>query len=460
VTNVDRSRLPRLGPDPVVHFPHVEKRRLPNGLHVWTVEHHGLPVCTFILLVPGGAAEDQVGRAGLAGLTAEMLDEGSGGRTAIEVQEAFARIGEMFDTEVGSDATLLTLTVLSRFSAEGLSLVADVVSKPRFEAHEYVRVRDLRLNRLTQLRDLPPSLADRTFIRALYGDHPYGHLPLGTESGVAGSLLDEVIGLHQRVYRPSSATLVAVGDASHDELAALAEGAFGAWGNGPVGPNGGTMGRPVPAPPEPPGGRQIVIVDRPGAAQSELRIGHLGVDRRTPDYHALLVLNMILGGQFTSRLNLRLREQKGYTYGVRTLFDCRRGRGPFVAQLAVQTRVSADAIADAVAEIESIRGQEPPTPEELELARAGLTRGYPRNFETAEQIARAVVQMALYGLPEDYFECFVPSVASVDADQVTAVAASHLDPARMLTVIVGDQAAVEPSLSGMDLGERRVVTVD
>jgi predicted Zn-dependent peptidase len=213
----------------------------------------------------------------------------------------------------------------------------------------------------------------------------------------------------------------------------------------------------VPAPPEIAGGRTFVLVDRPGAAQSELRLGHLGVRRCTADYHALIVLNMILGGQFTSRLNLKLREEKGYTYGVRTLFDCRRGRGPFVAQLAVQTKVTAEAIADAVAEIESIRGQEPPRPEELDLARAGLTRGYPRNFETAEQIARAVVQMALYGLPEDYFEQFVPTVAGMDAARVTAAAGRHLDPARLLTVIVGDQAAIGSSLSGLALGELRVM---
>jgi len=377
------------------------------------------------------------------------------------VQEAFARIGAVFETEVGADATLLTLTVLSQHSAQGLSLLSEIVAKPRFEAHEFMRVRDLRLNRLTQLRDLPPSVADRTFIRALYGGHPYGHLPLGTEAGLAEAMLGDVVRFHRQAYRSSDATLVAVGDASHEDLADLARAALGGWcAADPGGQDDDCAGRSVRAPPPVPDTRTVVVVDRPDAAQSELRIGHLGTDRGTPDYHALLVLNMILGGQFTSRLNLKLREEKGYTYGVRTAFDFRRGRGPFVLQLAVQTPATADAIADAVAGIEAIRGAEPATAQELELARAGLTRGYPRNFETAEQIGRAIVQRALYDLPDDHFERFVPAVNAVDAEAVTAVANRYLDPPRMLTVIVGDRARIEPSLSGLALGVTRTVSVE
>jgi predicted Zn-dependent peptidase len=197
----------------------------------------------------------------------------------------------------------------------------------------------------------------------------------------------------------------------------------------------------------------MAIVHRAGAAQSELRIGHVGLPRRTPDYHAALVANMILGGQFVSRINMNLREDKGYTYGVRTAFEFRRAPGPFVLSASVQSDATADALREALGEIRAIRGERPITKDELELGRASLTRGYPRNFETADQIARGTAQLALYGLPDDYFTTFVPKVMALTEQEVTAVAAKHIDPDRLLTVIVGDRDKLMPSLKALDLGD-------
>ena len=188
------------------------------------------------------------------------------------------------------------------------------------------------------------------------------------------------------------------------------------------------------------------MLHRPGAAQSELRIGHVAVSRSTPDYHALLVLNMVLGGQFVSRINMNLREDKGYTYGARTSFDFRRGPGPFVLHASVQSDATVDAVLEALSELRGIRGDRPVTRAELETGRAALTRGYPRNFETAEQISRGAAQLALYGLPDDYFSTFVPRVLAVDEAAVTRVAAKHIDPLRLLTVIVGDRDKILTSL--------------
>ena len=204
---------------------------------------------------------------------------------------------------------------------------------------------------------------------------------------------------------------------------------------------------------------RLSIVPREAAAQSELRIGHLSARRNTPDYPALLVMNALLGGQFVSRINLKLREEKAYTYGARTGFDWRRGLSPFVLQASVHTVSTADAIADAIAEIEGLRDSRPPTPDELVLAKASLTRGYPRNFETAEQLGRAAVQLALYGLPDDYFTTFVPRVLAIDEHDVTRVAEDHLAPERLLTVIVGDRDKVGPTLEGLDLGEVSEVAI-
>jgi len=197
----------------------------------------------------------------------------------------------------------------------------------------------------------------------------------------------------------------------------------------------------------------VALVHRPGAAQSELRIGHVALSRKSPDYHAALVANMVLGGQFVSRINMNLREDKGYTYGVRTAFEFRRAPGPFVLHASVQADATAEAVREAIHEMRQIRGDRPITRHELELGRASLTRGYPRNFETADQIARGAAQLALYGLPDDYFTTFVPRVLALDEGAVTKVAAAHIDPARLLTVVVGDRDKLLPSLRALEMGD-------
>ncbi len=427
-----------------------------TGLRICTVEHRQVPLVSVLLLVPAGAAADPADRPGLAAITADMLDEGSGDRSALDVHEALGRIGAQLDTDVGHDATVIGLTTLERFLDKGLELVADMVMRPRFEQREFDRVRDLRLHRLLQLRDLPPALADRVFAQLLYRNHPYGHLPIGSEGSLRAMTVREITAFHRRAFSAARATVIAVGDGSHDTLAAAAERAFEVWK-----PPADADAPPDPetfTPPVPPANR-LAIVHRPAAAQSELRIGHVALSRATPDYHAALVLNMVLGGQFVSRINMNLREDKGYTYGARTTFEFRRAPGPFVLQASVQSDVTADAVREALAEVRAIRTDRPVTREELELGRAALTRGYPRNFETADQIARAVAQLALYGLPDDYFTTFVPKMLALDEKMVTRAAEAHIDPSRLLTVIVGDREKLSPSLAALELGDASEVAV-
>jgi predicted Zn-dependent peptidase len=205
---------------------------------------------------------------------------------------------------------------------------------------------------------------------------------------------------------------------------------------------------------------RLAVVPREAAAQSELRIGHLTTGRDTPDYPGLLVLNAVLGGQFVSRVNLKLREEKGYTYGARTGFDWRRGISPFGLQASVHTAATTDAVRDSLNELQAIRGQRPATESEMSLAKATLTRGYPRNFETAQQVTRSVAQLVLYNLPDTYFEEFVPKVNAVDSVEVTRVAQRHLDPSRFVTLIVGDHQAIAASLKTLQLGEPAVLSLD
>jgi predicted Zn-dependent peptidase len=446
---VDRSSLPPLGALPPFQFPRIDRHSFPSGLKVWTVEHRAVPLITVLVLVRRGAAADPVGREGLAAITGDLLDEGCGPLDALALHEALGRIGAQLDTEVGSDATMLGLTVLSRFVDRAADLIAGMIRQPRLEERDFERVRDLRLNRLVQLRDMPPALADRAFTELVYGGHPYGHLSIGSEETLRALSLDDIRTFHEGGYVPPNVTVIAAGDASHAGLAALVERAFGDWS-----PGRGLEAdeRAVLAAPPPPKAR-LALLHKPAAAQSELRIGHMSVARNHPDYLQLLVLNMVLGGQFVSRINMNLREDKGYTYGARTGFEARRGPGPFLLQASVQSEATAEAIRESIYEIAAIRGERPVTPQELETGRAALTRGYPRNFETAEQVARAAAQMALHDLPEDYFTTFVPRVLAIDERAVTEAAARHLDPMRLLTIIVGDRERVAPALAQLALGE-------
>ena len=452
---VDRSRLPALGPPVQFTFPDIRRRTLENGVRVCTIEHHEVPLITCFVLLPVGSSQDPEERPGIAAITGDLLDEGTGELDALALHEALGRIGAHLDTEIGADATLLEMTTLSQHAPRALELLSSMVTSPRLAQRDFDRVRELRLNRLLQLRDLAPALADRVFTQLLYGDHPYGHLPIGTESSLRELALADVTEFHHRAYAPAHTTVIAVGDASHERLAALVEQAFAGWnGHGAD----ALVDITALATPESPSVR-LATVHRAGAAQSELRIGHVGLARSSSDYHAVLVLNMILGGQFVSRLNLNLRESKGYTYGARTNFEFRRGPGPFVFQTSVQSAVTVEAVREVFGELQTILHERPVTSSELELGRAALTRGYPRNFETAEQLGRAAAQLALYGLPDDYFTTFMPRVLSVGEDDVARVARSHIHPDRLLTVIVGDREKVGHTLDSLNLGEALEVAV-
>jgi zinc protease len=341
---------------------------------------------------------------------------------------------------------------LSRFSAEAVQLLSDMTARPALTDGDFERVRQLRVHRMTQLRDMPGAVADRAFVKLLYGMHPYGHTPLGSERTLAAITVDDVRVFHRTALGPSDATLIVAGDCRHEDVLRVAATAFAGW-DGAAGP------RPIsdttlPTPP------RVSVVPRANAPQSELRIGHVAAPRDTPDYHALVATNMVLGGQFVSRVNLNLRQDKGFTYGARTSFDFRRMAGPFALQVSVHTAATGRAIEESLAEIDGIRGRRPVTPDELALGVAALTRGFARNFETAEQIARAVSQLALYDLPDDYFDAFVPAVEGVSAADVTRVASRHLDPDRLTILVVGDLDAIGADLASLGFGDPLVLSAE
>jgi predicted Zn-dependent peptidase len=456
--SVDRSRLPIPEADRPFRFPRIVKRALANGLELRAVRHSAVPIVSAVLLVRGGSSVDPSHAHGLVSITSGLLDEGSKGQSALDIADRVARIGGDLDVEAGMDAVVIGLTTLDRFLQPGLELLREIVIEPNLANEDFNRIRNLRLERLKQMKDHAAAVAERAFAQVIYGAHPYGHLPIGSETALSAMTVDDTRALHAALFVPSGSTLVVVGDRPEEELLDSAAAMFDGWR-----PAASTLAidrdaallAPPPAPQV-----KLGVVARPGAAQSELRIGHACAPRSTPDYHTLLVLNTILGGEFVSRLNLNLREARGYTYGVRTGFNLRRGIGPFAMQTSVGTDVTVPAVQQALEEIRAIADARPATPQEVAQAFASLSKGYPRGFETAGQVARAVAQLALHNLPDSYFEEFVPRLARVTTDEVSVAAQRYLTPAKMTTVIVGDLDKIHGSLPELGLGPHHTMSPD
>ncbi len=450
----DRSAPPRPGPAPALTLPAITRRALSNGAPVWVVERHGVPVVHVTLVIRAGAWADPPDRFGLASLTAAMLDEGAGERDALAVADALDALGADLVTSAGWDASVVDLHVPVARLADALPILADVVLRPRFEDAELERLRAERLTSLQQARDNPAAIAGLAFPRLVYGPaHRYGTGLQGTAETLKAFTTADLRAFHTRVYRPEHAVFIVVGDLAADEAVARLDRAFGAWrGTGPP-----PAAAPLAGPP-PPRGRQVYLVDKPGAAQSQIRIGWVGAPRTTPDYYAIEVLNTILGGSFTSRLNQNLREQHGYTYGASSRFDFRAGAGPFFAAAGVQTDKTAEALREFFKELEGIR--QPVPADELERAKNYLALRFPRRFETTRGVASQLAELAIYQVPDDFFTTYVDRIQAVTAADVARVAARYIQPDRFLILVVGDRQAVEARVRALDLGPLTVLSVD
>ncbi len=444
-TSVDRSKMPGKGPEATFTLPARQRFTLGNGLRVVLVEHHEVPLVQFGLVVRGGSAADPDALPGLASLTADLLQEGAGGRTAKELADAVEASGAQLDVSADTDAVIASLSTLRGRMKEALALFTDVVARPDFPPAELERQRKQRLVRLTQLADQPAHVAQVALLRAVFGHHPYGHAALGTARGVKAITLDDVKGFWSRTFTPANATLVVVGDVGRAELEPELAASLGAWKGGPV---------PTLTLPEPRqhGPRAVYLVDRPGAAQSVIVAGLVGAARTSPDYAALQVLNTVLGGQFVSRLNLDLREDKGYTYGARSRFSFDRVRGSFSASAPVQTAVTVPALEAMLDDLEGIAGPKPVTAAELSYAQGSIVNGYPRRFETPAQIARQLVDVELYGLPDNSLEAYPVQIGKVTPDEEKNVAAATILPAHLAIVVVGDRSAILDGLKRLNLG--------
>ena len=448
----DRSKPPESGPPPTLKLPPIHHLRLSNGLPVVLLEKHTLPLVQMELIAMAGSAMDPAGKSGLANIAAAMMDEGAGSRDALQFADAIDFLGASISEFAGQHTSGVILhTPLSKLDS-ALSLFADVILKPKFPAEELDRQRKERLTTLMQWHDDPRSISSVLFSRILYGTgHPYGLPAIGNEKNLRAFRVDDLSTFHDTYFHPNNATLVVVGDVTASLILPKLEEAFGKWKPSTVPP---ASWPPVQQVQE----RMVYLVDKPAAPQSEIRIGRIGVDRLTEDYYALVVMNTILGGSFTSRLNMNLREEHGYTYGAGSSFDFRPLPGPFVARAAVQTNVTDKALGEFMKELNRILA--PVTDDELSRAKNYLTLRYPENFESIGQIAGQLSDLVVYKLPDDYFEKYTQHVIAVTKDDVQRVAKKYLDPEKVAIVIVGDKQEIQKGVEDLKLGRTQVMTVD
>ena len=449
----DRSTAPVPGPAPALKLPPIQKRALANGLPVWIVEMHEVPVANVTLIVKAGAGDDPAGKYGVASFTAAMLDEGAGTRTALELADAVDYLGASLGTGSSFDASTIRLQVPVSKLDEALPLMADVALRPTFADTEVERLRKERLTSLVQMRDSPAALASAAFARLVFGTrHRYGTSGLGNEASTTEMTANDLRSFYASYYQPRNAHLLVVGDVTPENVLPRLERAFGAWRSGAA-----RSQAALPAAAQH-GPRQIYLVDKPGAAQSQIRIGWVGVPRSTVDYYVLDVMNTILGGSFSSRLNQNLREQHGYAYGASSSFDMRRSAGPFTAGAGVQSDKTVESLREFFKELDGMR--EPVPAAELARAKNYEALGFPAAFETTGGMAGNLIEIIVYGLPESFFSDYVPRIQAVTAADVQRAANQYLQTNRFAVVVVGDLARIEKPIRDANLGPVRIVTAD
>jgi len=449
---VDRSKPPEIGPAPSLQLPPIQHLQLSNGLKVVLLEKHNLPLCQIELFVRAGSAADAVEKSGLASMAADMMEQGAGNRNALQFADAIDFLGASISAFSGWHTAGVVLHTPTSKLDSALALFADVALRPMFPADELERQRKERLTTLVQWHDEPAAIASIIFNKTLFGDkHPYGIPTMGKEKSIRSLTIDDLKHYHARYFHPNNATLIVVGDIDKKTILPKLEAAFGSWKDGEVSKSSLPVAAQVLE-------KKIYLVDKPGAAQSEIRIGRIGVERKTADYFALQVMNTILGGSFTSRLNQNLREQHGYAYGAGSGFEYRLFPGPFSARAAVQTNVTDKALVEFMKELRGMLV--PVSDQELARAKNYLTLRYPENFESVAQVADRLADVDFYNLPDEYFNNYTKNILSVTKEDVERVAKKYLEPEKLAIVVVGDRAMIEKGITDLNLAPMQILTID
>lgn len=442
---IDRAVPPPPGELRPFRFPAFVKRSLPGGLRVYASRVAGVPLVSLELSARAGAHHDPVERPGLATFTASVIDEGTRRRDSLEIAAWIERLGGYLVSAADWDTGYVAVATLSRHLGSGLDLLAEIALSPTFPEKEIERIRQQRLAELMRRVYDPAAQADDKLSEAIYGGTPYAGPLLGSVAGLRSLDRDALVAFYERHYPLAGSTVIAVGDLDPEDLVRRVEESLvpSALQPAPALPEIPPAIRPVPL-----DGISIHVVDRPGAAQTELRLGHAGVPRTHPEWFPLNVLNMVLGGKFTSRINLNLRERHSYTYGANSRFSGRLGPGPFVVDTAVATESAGAAAREVLGELRRIR-EELVEPHELEETLSYMIGVYPYTVQTAGEVAKRLEILSVYGLPDDYYDTYVDRLAAVTREDLLKGAREHLHPDRIAVVAVGPADALVPQFEGI-----------
>ncbi|MCU0634280.1 MAG: insulinase family protein [Gemmatimonadaceae bacterium] len=443
---------PAPGPPRPYRFPHFERHELTNGLGVMVAPMRSYPITTVLAMVDLGATSDARGAEGLTSLMATALAEGTGTMDALQLAERLERVGSTLDAGADWDSTVVQLSALPNRLDDAMAVLAEVLRAPAFPAGDVERLVAERLAQIAQARTEPRALADRSFEYVAYAPSSrFVHSAGGNRPSVTRLDRAALVAHHARHVTPAATTVIVVGDIGIDEAVALVERHLGGWSGAAIPPVRIDTSRRHAS-------RTVRIVPMAEAAQAELRIGHVAVPRAHPDYFPLTLMNAVLGGLFSSRINLNLREAHGWTYGAHSSFDWRRDASPFHVSTAVATEVTADAVRETLGEIDRIRA-EPVREEELSLATSYLDGVFPIRYETTSAVASALANLHVFGLPSDYFDTYRSRVRAVTTAEVLRVARAHLVPEALQVVVAGDAAALTAPLSALDIGPVDVLPV-
>jgi len=448
----DRSAPPKLGPPASLQLPPIHHFKLSNGLPVVLMEKSQVPLVQINLLIRAGSAMESADKTGLASLTADILDKGAGKRDALQLADAVDFLGANLSAGASQHTSVISLnTPLARLDS-ALTLFADVALRPTFSNAELERLRKERLTTLLQWHDRPSSIASVLFNRTIFSDnHPYGRPSLGNEKSLRALSTADLKNFHGKYFLSNNATLIVVGAVDVSSVQGKLEKAFGSWRTGDMVTSTWPGVKQVEK-------RQIYLADKPGAAQTEIRIGRIGVPRKTEYYYAITVMNTILGGSFTSRLNQNLREQHGYSYGAGSSFSFRPLPGPFVASAAVQTDATDKALTEFMKELNRIL--EPVSDDELSRGKNYVALGYPSEFQSVGQIAGNLQELVTYDLPDDYFNNYMGRILAVTKEDVQRVAKKYIDPEKVAIILVGDRAKIEKGVRALNLGTMQLLTIE
>ncbi|HEV7699616.1 MAG TPA: pitrilysin family protein [Pyrinomonadaceae bacterium] len=438
------AMLPKVGPDPKFTLPAIEKSKLSNGLNVWIVQHHELPIVSMNLVINGGGMMENADKAGVASMTASMLNQGTKTRSAVDISNGLQSIGATVGAGASFDSTTVQMQTITKNLDAALGYFADEVMNPSFPDNEFKSLKGRSLNGLRARKASNTAVAGVVYDKVLYGTQAYGRQLSGDEKTVAGMSRDDVSRFYETYYRPNNSTLIVVGDVQPADIKDRLEKAFANWKSGDVKATSWDAQQMMAKP-------AIYVVDKPGAAQSSINIGLVGIERSNPDYYAVQVMNSILGGGGTARLYMNLREDKGYTYGAYSRFTYRKGAGPFSAYGEIQTVSTKEAVQEFLKELAGIRNGRPITQQELDTNKQSFIRRFPSGFETVGGISGQLANLVTYSLPDTYFNDYISKVNAVTIDDVNRVANKYLDPSKMAVVIVGDRKVIEPGLKELSM---------